>query len=636
MKFSRKSRGALVGFVVTLALPLIADTNSQADATGADRLAGEDRYETSALVAGRVREDGLAGNTIILTTGEKFPDAIVSGSWRSTGALLLTTKDALPAESRKLLEQAWVNNVMIVGGPEVISSEIEKELSALGKKVVRYWGPTRYETSLDLFEADMSNGPFDQIWVASGEVFQDQLIASAAARRSNSPFVLVPEGTLLDPRLEEIVSTIAEPRTIEMRVVDSTGSLAHLRSTKFPILRHSGDPYSLSLGTQLFSGTSILSSGENWPDALGGLRLVRPDRGLILSPKSCASEAAAFHLSHGGRVLVLGGPAALTNNAVNGVRCVPVGFGSNRLYDNPPELDELGFRTAGLMSARPIASEPVVPFSIKVGPGVPADYEESTRVAIETLLRMLPKDQTRRVISRVNVWFSSDNKWLRQEIVDADPAIFGDKTEFLNDFDESAAHWARGNRRPQGPAPLNVLARIPPNLFWLPEAVRPAIWAETLTKRISELTFMGNHYLSRATGRTESDYEMCWVQKGFGTLLGMEAASRAAAVPFVDLRGNWVDGMMNYPKSWNLTLPALSRPGSSAEYPCNLLGAGQNIGMLAAELLVYEFGLESMFDFVLRAEEVRYPQAFEEVFGFSLETFENQFREKIEPILSSR
>lgn len=630
-------RWAFVMFLV-VGMSLVAPLSYEPGVVAATmpRLAGADRYETAARVAERVVVDGMAGDTVLLTTGEKFPDAIVSGGWRSPAAVLLTRKDSLPPATRQILEESWVKNVLIVGGPAVVSDSIESDLVSMGKTVTRHWGATRYETSFNLLKADLKNGPFDEIWVASGEVFQDQLIAAAAARRTNSPFVLVPGGRTLGTQLESLISAADSTAAVKIRVVDSTGRLAGMRSSRFDLLHHNGDQYSLTFGTQLKSSSVVVASGENWPDALGGLRLVRADRGLILSPKLCAADATSSHLTTGGSIIALGGPSALSDSAVKGERCTPLGFGTSRLFDAPPEFDESGFRTSQLMSVRPIASEAVVPYSIKVGPGVPAAYAATTRQAIEILLRMLPKDQTRRVITRVNVWFSSDPQWLKQEIIDADPRTFGDKTEFLNDFSESATHWARGNRPREIPAPLNVLARVPEEISWLPEPVRPAIWAETLTKRISELVFMGNQYLARASGRTQADHEMCWVQKGFGTLLGMEAASRATGVAYTHLRDNWVSGMMRYPKTWNLTLNGLSRPGSSPEYPCNLLGAGQNVGMLAAEMLVYEFGLEKMIDFVLRAEEVRYPQAFEETFGFSLNEFERRYQTEIEPILAAR
>jgi hypothetical protein len=84
---------------------------------------------------------------------------------------------------------------------------------------------------------------------------------------------------------------------------------------------HTGDVFANSATTQASSSTVIVASGENWPDALGGTRLVTSARGLVLSRSTCAPTSVADRLNAAGTAIVLGGTIALSDASARGSAC---------------------------------------------------------------------------------------------------------------------------------------------------------------------------------------------------------------------------------------------------------------------------------------------------------------------------
>ena len=91
------------------------------------------------------------GSAVILITTENYPDAMVAGAAANKEGypLLFTDKEAIPNETLAEIENLQPATIYIIGGPAVISEEIEEELSE-NYEVVRVWGMTRYGTAADV------------------------------------------------------------------------------------------------------------------------------------------------------------------------------------------------------------------------------------------------------------------------------------------------------------------------------------------------------------------------------------------------------------------------------------------------------------------------------------------------------
>ncbi|QQK08217.1 cell wall-binding repeat-containing protein [Miniphocaeibacter halophilus] len=99
------------------------------------RYAGKNRYDTATKVADAYKSQLKRDiDTIVLVNGEDYPDALASAPVASinNGAILLTGSKKLSSETREyILNNSNIENIIIVGGENSVSSNIENELEAI-------------------------------------------------------------------------------------------------------------------------------------------------------------------------------------------------------------------------------------------------------------------------------------------------------------------------------------------------------------------------------------------------------------------------------------------------------------------------------------------------------------------------
>lgn len=90
------------------------------------RIAGDDRYQTSALVSQRFFSAGSPRS--FLVTGQDFPDALVAGSIASASSspVLLSKRLCLPPSILLELNRVSPDTIHVVGGSNSLSSEIDQ------------------------------------------------------------------------------------------------------------------------------------------------------------------------------------------------------------------------------------------------------------------------------------------------------------------------------------------------------------------------------------------------------------------------------------------------------------------------------------------------------------------------------
>lgn len=152
------------------------------------RIAGEDRYDTSRMIAEEVIS--LAGSkSAHLVNGDAYADAVsisaVAG--RNKHPILLTKSNQLHPEVKKITKQ--VKDWRIIGGPVSISENTENQLRKEVDNVDRIGGKDRYEVNkrvLNYWKIDS-----DHRYVGHGEAFADVLSASVLAARERNGVLLV-------------------------------------------------------------------------------------------------------------------------------------------------------------------------------------------------------------------------------------------------------------------------------------------------------------------------------------------------------------------------------------------------------------------------------------------------------------
>ncbi|MBE0477340.1 MAG: cell wall-binding repeat-containing protein [Coriobacteriia bacterium] len=243
-------------------------------------LAGKNRYATAAAVSREAFPEEFYG-TVVLATGENWPDALVASplagvSW---APLLLTRKGSLPGETLNEILRLQPFEVVIVGSYDAVSLATEVNLRLLSDVPVvrRLNGRDRYETAALVAHetlARMWEETADGAIVVSGETYADAMAAGPPAVWTGTPILLTRKDTLpavtarwLKKRKvsETLVvgGTAAVGKGVAAQLPDVTRVGGRNRyGTAVALARHSASEYGMS--TQMFG----VASGEDFPDGL--------------------------------------------------------------------------------------------------------------------------------------------------------------------------------------------------------------------------------------------------------------------------------------------------------------------------------------------------------------------------------
>lgn len=181
------------------------DVKARIGADRVTRLPGRDRYETAALAhrngqdffGGGKEVDGL--RTAVLVNGLKSADAVSAGpvAYAEALPLLLTAPDQLPRVTRDALlldddQHDRIEQVVIVGGPDVVSEQVVQQLKQIGMTVRRVAGRTRQETAIGVWDfAQQEFGwVLNHVNLARGDEPVDALAGGPHAGRERAPILL--------------------------------------------------------------------------------------------------------------------------------------------------------------------------------------------------------------------------------------------------------------------------------------------------------------------------------------------------------------------------------------------------------------------------------------------------------------
>ena len=178
------------------------------------RLAGTDRYQTAAAV---IREGGTAkSTTAILATGQNFPDALGGGalSYARGMPLAITQTDNLPASTLHALQAVGIKNVILLGGPTIVSQKVVDALASGGISVLtRLAGADRAATSALLAEYEIKQGFLNTgVNVASGYALgggADALGGAALSGKQNRPLLITDSDVWVGPGVEAFLRSNA-------------------------------------------------------------------------------------------------------------------------------------------------------------------------------------------------------------------------------------------------------------------------------------------------------------------------------------------------------------------------------------------------------------------------------------------
>jgi len=201
-------------------------------AFGFTRIAGADRYATSALVAEKAF---ASAPTVLLATGANYPDALaasyLAGALRAP--ILLTTPDLpLSSSTTAALTALGAKSVIILGGTGAVSQAEQNQLSQLPAagggtlNVSRISGVTRYDT-MEAIDTAAGTAPGilggkRTAFLATGQNFPDALGAAPVSFAEKFPIVLS-QSDVLSPQAAQTLTTLGIQQIL---VLGGSGAIA--------------------------------------------------------------------------------------------------------------------------------------------------------------------------------------------------------------------------------------------------------------------------------------------------------------------------------------------------------------------------------------------------------------------------
>ena len=341
-----------VGFLVLLVAGGVVLLWSAAFAdVQVERLSGPDRVATAVAVAEAAWD---ASGVAVVARADDYPDALAGGPLAAAlnAPLLLTPGDTVPSPVADELARLGVEQVLLLGGPGALSGDVESAL-AEDHAVERISGDDRYATAAGIAErtaaeAGDAGRAVDEVIIASGRSFPDALSAASlvAVPGALPPIVLTEAGRL--PAASS--AALAQLDVQEATIVGGQAVVAEAVADEIAALgmdvdRLAGsDRYAtaarvLDEALERFDGSVrplTVATGEAFPDALAAGPLAAADEGPLAITRQgqlpdAVADVLSTHQDRFDRVAVIGGTAALSEDAVDAIR---VALG--QVVDDPP------------------------------------------------------------------------------------------------------------------------------------------------------------------------------------------------------------------------------------------------------------------------------------------------------------
>ncbi|MBS3957075.1 MAG: cell wall-binding repeat-containing protein [Clostridiales bacterium] len=311
------------------------------EVAGANRYATAARATAIAFPASPMPRGPDGRRTVVLASGESFPDALsASGLAGVRGAALLLTRRAfLSAEARDQIVRLGADRVVIVGGSAAVDSAVSRTLAQMGLDVQRFQGTHRYETAREIAARIVAeNTGWDgTAFVATGRTFPDSLAAAPIAAAKGWPLYLFDTSDAVN------AATIAAMKGHGVKRVIVLGGEGAVSALSYDSLaaafgaikverRYGADRYSTAVDIAQFAETVgldwtrvALATGQNFPDALaGGVMQAQAGSVMLLthsaSLTSVTGDALAANRNAIDEVRFLGGTSVLTQQTRDQVR----------------------------------------------------------------------------------------------------------------------------------------------------------------------------------------------------------------------------------------------------------------------------------------------------------------------------
>ncbi|NWQ41923.1 S8 family serine peptidase [Bacillus sp. EB106-08-02-XG196] len=192
----------------------VIDSVSSLGIATVERIGGKDRFEVAYHIAQRMG----ATNTAIIANGLNFPDALAIAPYaaRNGYIFILTTKDSIPNNIKRILQEKGIQHTIVVGGEGSVSEAVVSRLP----QPIRINGKDRFEVAGNIIE-NLQITP-EILYFATGYSFADAMTGSVLAAKENGAMLLTSPTNL--PL--SIQQTVKATNLTKYKILGGTGSIS--------------------------------------------------------------------------------------------------------------------------------------------------------------------------------------------------------------------------------------------------------------------------------------------------------------------------------------------------------------------------------------------------------------------------
>jgi putative cell wall-binding protein len=195
-------------------------------------------------------------DTVILASTQNHPDALMAGapSKKLGIPVLLTDESSLSAETDSAINNLDPENVVIVGGPAVISNEVQTQIEE-DRNTTRLWGTTQTGTSVKVSNYFWTEGSnqVNIVQYSNDDEAAHRMMAAVKNRADGSgPILVSKEGTLSASVLAEVSDLGAtEAHVYSTNAVNVTEDLKEVGVQTVEVTERTADEIADQLNNQV-------------------------------------------------------------------------------------------------------------------------------------------------------------------------------------------------------------------------------------------------------------------------------------------------------------------------------------------------------------------------------------------------
>ena len=291
-----------------------------------ERVAGKNRFETSVAISKRYTEKA---DTVILANGPNEIDALSAAPLAGfhKAPILLVRANEIPEAVKEEISRLGAKNVIIVGGTEAVSKQIEDALEKDKLKVTRLFGQNRYDTGAAISKEVQRLLPNQtKVFVANGQSAVDAMSIGPVAAKEGIP-ILLTNGTTLTANTKEILKKADGITLLGLEKAITPALEKEIKDMKKTTERIGGANRSESavkIAETYFENPqfAVITRGDNaLADGLAGSVLAASYNAPLLPVGTTPNAAIKAYLrdKHGDELFVLGGEEALTLATANAI-----------------------------------------------------------------------------------------------------------------------------------------------------------------------------------------------------------------------------------------------------------------------------------------------------------------------------